>query len=141
MHHFMSNSPWSGPLLINKVQEEVAQQDEFQKGSVLFLDESADDKTGRHSVGVGRQYNGRRGKVDNCQVGVFLSYANNGYHTWTERAAPNICHGNWSELMNNKYPILRKMIETISVATAAIKFRQEFEVPSARRLGVFFSWL
>jgi SRSO17 transposase len=48
------------------------------------LDESADDKAGRHSVGVGRQHNGRRGKVDNCQVGVFLSLANNGYHTWVD---------------------------------------------------------
>jgi SRSO17 transposase len=84
MHHFMSNSPWSGPLLIRKMQEDVAQQHEFQKGSVLLLDESADDKAGRHSVGAGRQHNGRRGKVDNCQVGVFLSLANNGYHTWVD---------------------------------------------------------
>jgi SRSO17 transposase len=84
MQHFMSNSPWSGPLLISKMQEDVVHEDKFQKGSVLLLDESADDKAGRHSVGAGRQYNGRRGKVDNCQVGVFLSYANNGYHTWVD---------------------------------------------------------
>ena len=84
MHHFMSNSPWSGPLLISKVQEEVGGQDEFQSGSMLLLDESADEKSGRRSVGASRQHNGRRGKVDNCQVGVFLSYANNGYHTWVD---------------------------------------------------------
>lgn len=84
MHHFMSNSPWSGPLLISKVQEEVGRQDEFQSGSMLLLDESADDKSGGRSVGASRQHNGRRGKVDNCQVGVFLSYANNGYHTWVD---------------------------------------------------------
>jgi SRSO17 transposase len=84
MQHFMSNSPWSGPLLVSKIQEEIAGQDEFQQGSVLLLDESADDKAGETSVGAGRQYNGRRGKVDTCQVGVFLSYANNGYHTWVD---------------------------------------------------------
>lgn len=84
MHHFMSKSPWSGPLLVSKVQEEIASQGEFQSGSVLLLDESADDKSGRRSVGAGRQHNGRRGKVDNCQVGVFLSYANNGNHTWVD---------------------------------------------------------
>jgi SRSO17 transposase len=84
MHHFMSNSPWSGSLLISKVQEEIGCQDEFQSGSMLLLDESADDKSGQHSVGVGRQHNGRRGKVDNCQVGVFLSYVNNGYQTWVD---------------------------------------------------------
>lgn len=84
MHRFMSNSPWSGPLLISKVQAEVGQQDEFQSGSMLLLNESADDKSGGHSVGASRQHNGRRGKVDNCQVGVFLSYANHGYHTWVD---------------------------------------------------------
>ncbi len=84
MHHFMSNSPWSGALLISKVQEEVGRQEEFQRGSMLLLDESADDKSGRYSVGASRQHNGRRGKVDNCQVGVYLSYANNGYHTWVD---------------------------------------------------------
>ena len=52
MHHFMSNSPWSGPLLISKVQEEVGRQDEFQSGSMLLLDESADEKSGRRSVGA-----------------------------------------------------------------------------------------
>lgn len=84
MHHFMSNSPWSGRLLIEEVQEEVGRQREFQAGSMLLLDESADDKAGQRSVGASRQHNGRRGKVDNCQVGVFLSYANNGYHTWVD---------------------------------------------------------
>jgi SRSO17 transposase len=84
MQHFMSNSPWSGPMLISKVREEVGQQDEFQSGSMLLLDESADDKAGEQSVGAGRQYNGRRGKVDNCQVGVFLGYANQGYQTWID---------------------------------------------------------
>jgi SRSO17 transposase len=41
--------------------------------SVLILDESAFAKKGRASAGVARQWNGRLGKVDNCQVGVFAS--------------------------------------------------------------------
>lgn len=41
--------------------------------SVLLLDESAFAKKGRHSAGVARQWNGRLGKVDNCQVGVFAT--------------------------------------------------------------------
>ena len=84
MHHFMSNSPWSGAELINTVQEEISQCPEFQTGSVLILDESADDKAGLHAVGASRQYNGRRGKVDLCQVGVFLSLANQGLNCWVE---------------------------------------------------------
>ncbi len=57
---------------MGKVRADVAAQDEFQSGTMLLLDESADDKSGTHTVGSGRQYNGRRGKVDNCIVGVFL---------------------------------------------------------------------
>jgi SRSO17 transposase len=42
---------------------------------VLIIDESGFPKRGRHSAGVGRQYCGATGRVENCQVGVFLSYA------------------------------------------------------------------
>ena len=40
---------------------------------MLFIDESDFSKKGDSSVGVVRQYNGRLGKVDNCQVGVFAA--------------------------------------------------------------------
>jgi SRSO17 transposase len=42
---------------------------------VLVLDETGFRKKGRHSAGVARPYSGTAGKVDNCQIGVFLSYA------------------------------------------------------------------
>jgi SRSO17 transposase len=41
---------------------------------ILVIDESGFPKRGRHSAGVGPQYCGATGQVDNCQVGVFLSY-------------------------------------------------------------------
>lgn len=41
---------------------------------VLVIDESGFPKRGRHSPGVAPQYCGRSGRVENCQVGVFLSY-------------------------------------------------------------------
>jgi SRSO17 transposase len=41
-------------------------------GVVGVIDESGFAKKGDHSAGVGRQHNGRLGKEDNCQVGVFL---------------------------------------------------------------------
>ncbi len=41
---------------------------------VLVLDESGFPKRGSHSAGVGRQYCGLTGRVENCQVGVFLAY-------------------------------------------------------------------
>jgi SRSO17 transposase len=44
-------------------------------GAVLVVDETGFLKKGRTSVGVQRQYSGTAGKVDNCQLGVFLAYA------------------------------------------------------------------
>ncbi len=41
-------------------------------GTVGVVDESGFSKKGAHSAGVARQHNGRLGKEDNCQVGVFL---------------------------------------------------------------------
>lgn len=42
---------------------------------MLLIDESGHSKKGRQSVGVARQYNGRMGKTDNCQVGVYAALA------------------------------------------------------------------
>lgn len=46
-----------------------------QEESVLSLDETGFLKKGNKSAGVGRQYTGTAGRIENCQVGVFLSYA------------------------------------------------------------------
>lgn len=76
LQHFMSNSPWSAQTVYRRVQDEIKQTLGLQSGGVLLLDESADEKAGGGSAGAGRQYNGRLGKVEMSQVGVFLAYAN-----------------------------------------------------------------
>src|SRR5207302_2357722 len=53
---------------------------------VLVLDESGFPKRGRHSAGVGPQYCGISGRVENCQVGVFLSYVTAQGHALIDRA-------------------------------------------------------
>ena len=56
---------------------EIARQADALLGgddSALILDESAFAKKGRASAGVARQWNGRLGKVDNAQVGVFFCF-------------------------------------------------------------------
>jgi SRSO17 transposase len=84
MHHFISNSPWSGQGLIEAIQDDVKQHSEFQAGAMLVLDESADEKAGYHSAGAGRQHNGRLGKVEMSQVGVFLSLVTPHVNTWID---------------------------------------------------------
>jgi hypothetical protein len=43
--------------------------------AVLVVDETGFLKKGTHSVGVARQYSGTAGRIENCQIGVFLAYA------------------------------------------------------------------
>ena len=45
------------------------------RDGVLVVDETGFLKKGEHSVGVARQYSGTAGRIENCQVGVFLAYA------------------------------------------------------------------
>src|SRR5215831_3260522 len=52
---------------------------------VLVVDETGFLKKGLHSVGVGRQYSGTAGRIENCQVGVFLSYASRYGHALIDR--------------------------------------------------------
>lgn len=76
IQHFMSNSPWSVRAVLEQVQEEIKATPGLEQGSVLILDESPDEKAGDESAGAGRQHNGRLGKVEMSQVGVFLAHAN-----------------------------------------------------------------
>ena len=70
--------------MLRHVRQQIVNHPHFEQGSILILDESADDKAGKASAGAGRQYNGRRGKVDLCQVGVFLSIAKDGMNCWID---------------------------------------------------------
>jgi SRSO17 transposase len=54
--------------------------------AVLVLDETGFVKKGAKSVGVQRQYSGTAGRVENCQVGVFLGYASGKGHALIDRA-------------------------------------------------------
>ena len=54
--------------------------------AVMALDETGFIKKGEHSVGVQRQYSGTAGRIENCQVGVFLGYASRHGHALLDRA-------------------------------------------------------
>ena len=46
---------------------------EDKSNQALSIDESSNCKAGNHSVGVSHQYNGNKGKLDNCQTGVYAA--------------------------------------------------------------------
>jgi SRSO17 transposase len=70
---FIGTAPWNHQPLLEELARQVGQELGESDG-VLVFDPSAFPKKGQHSVGVARQWCGRLGKLDNCQVGVFLGY-------------------------------------------------------------------
>ena len=56
-----------------------------EEDGIGVVDETGFIKRGKHSVGVKRQYSGTAGKVENCQIGTFLSYATTKGHVFLDR--------------------------------------------------------
>jgi SRSO17 transposase len=73
MQHFITNSPWDHRPVLDQVAKDCDRHLGGHPDSALFIDESGIPKKGKKSVGVARQWCGRLGKVDNCQVGVFAA--------------------------------------------------------------------
>lgn len=80
LQRFIGESPWDPGPLIGELCAQVVQDLGSPQG-VLVLDPSAFPKKGTDSVGVARQWCGRLGKVDSCQLGVFLGYVSHAGHT------------------------------------------------------------
>ena len=83
LQHFISNSPWSSRALVEAIQDEIKVHSAFAQ-AILVLDESAQEKAGEYSAGAGRQHNGRLGKIEMSQVGVFLSLVTPQVNTWID---------------------------------------------------------
>src|SRR5215475_13790805 len=76
---FIGTAPWDHRPLIKVLVREVVEQLGEPDGVIAF-DPSSFPKRGTHSVGVKRQWCGHRGKVDNCQVGVYMGYVSRRDH-------------------------------------------------------------
>lgn len=70
----LGRSRWDADALRDQVRAYVVEALGDADG-VLVVDETGFLKKGKHSVGVARQYSGTAGRIENCQVGVFLAYA------------------------------------------------------------------
>jgi SRSO17 transposase len=74
LQKFIGQYTWDHRPLIRELVRQVGDS-LGRPDAVLVFDPSAFPKKGNESVGVGRQWCGRLGKVENCQVGVYLAYA------------------------------------------------------------------
>ena len=73
MQQFLTDSTWEAAPLIGQLQA-MAQEALGEPDGILVCDDTGFPKKGTESVGVARQYSGTLGKVDNCQIGVFVAY-------------------------------------------------------------------
>ena len=80
LQKFVGHVPWDHKPLLETLARQVG-EDLGEPDAVIVFDPSAFPKKGTKSVGVARQWCGRLGKVDNCQVGVFMAYVSGKGHT------------------------------------------------------------
>ena len=85
MQEFLSRARWDADLVRDDLQS-YAIEHLGDDQAVLVLDETGFLKKGVKSAGVQRQYSGTAGRIENCQIGVFLGYASRHGHTLIDRA-------------------------------------------------------
>ena len=85
VQEFLARMRWDADLVRDDLRRYVVDT-LGDPQAVLVLDETGFIKKGRHSVGVQRQYSGTAGRIENCQIGVFLGYASRHGQALIDRA-------------------------------------------------------
>lgn len=84
IQRLLNNALWDADLVRDDLRGYVVEHLGEENG-VLVVDETGFLKKGNKSVGVKRQYSGTAGRIENCQIGVFLAYASSKGHTLLDR--------------------------------------------------------
>jgi SRSO17 transposase len=84
MQHLLARADWDADQVRDDLRAYVVEQ-LGEEHAVIVVDETGFLKKGRKSVGVQRQYSGTAGRIENCQIGVFLAYASAKGRTFLDR--------------------------------------------------------
>jgi len=84
IQNLLGRAQWDADTVRDEHRAYVVEQLGHDR-AVLVIDETGFVKKGTQSVGVQRQYSGTAGRVENCQIGVFLSYASPQGYTFLDR--------------------------------------------------------
>jgi len=84
LQHLLGRALWDANQVRDFHMQHVGKNLGFKEGS-LIVDETGFLKKGKKSAGVARQYSGTAGRIDNCQIGVFLAWAAKEGHTLLDR--------------------------------------------------------
>ena len=85
MQRLIASAAWHADAVRDDLRAYVVEH-LGDRGGVLIVDETGFLKKGDRSAGVHREYSGTAGRIDNCQVGVFLAYASRRGHAFLDRA-------------------------------------------------------
>lgn len=136
MEQFISSSPWSHRALMDQVAADADAMLGDARDAGLYLDESSFLKKGKSSVGVQRQWSGRAGKVENCQVGVFACLGRDEHMALTDFRLylPESWAADDERCAKAKIPKEHRIYQP--------KWRQALDmVRHARQLGVRHGWV
>lgn len=84
MQRLLATADWDADAVRDDVRDYVVEHLGDPNG-VLVVDETGFLKKGTKSAGVARQYSGTAGRIENCQIGVFLGYATTAGRTFLDR--------------------------------------------------------
>jgi len=85
MQHLLGRAVWDAEAVRDELRAYVVEH-LGDPDAVLVIDETGFLKKGTKSAGVARQYSGTAGRIENCQIGVFLAYASPRGHAFLDRA-------------------------------------------------------
>ena len=135
LQNFISDSQWDEEGVISEIQRKVSELIGNPVHGSVHIDESGFLKSGKNSVGVSRQYCGRFGKVENCQVGVFLGYTHWNRRTLIDRRL--YLPEDWAN-----DPVRREQCGVPAEITFKTKAELGLEILSAaKERGVPFAWV
>lgn len=136
LHHFLAHSPWDARAVMDQVARDVNSLLGGDQDSCLLLDETCFPKKGKKSVGVARQWMGRQGKTDNCQVAVFAALARGKSVSLidAELYLPQVWVKDPERCTAAGVPLERQVLKTKPALALEL-------VKRARRNGVRFSWI
>jgi SRSO17 transposase len=132
MQSLLGRSRWEADDLGDQVRDYVIAALGDADG-VLVVDETGFLKKGAHSVGVARQYSGTAGRIENCQVGVFLGYASRFGHALIDRRLylPQVWADDAARRAKATVPQATRFMTKPEIARELIATALDAEIPCA----------
>jgi SRSO17 transposase len=130
---FVGRGKWDDEKVMAELRRHVAEDLADPEGVIVF-DSTGFPKKGTHSVGVKRQWCGRLGKTDNCQVGVFMAYATSKGHGPLDRRL--FLPKDWAE-----DPERRKECRVPDEVEHREKWRIALDMLEAHGAGILHGWI